>query len=242
MIFFDLGGDSLAALRLLSLVQGEFSISLGVPTLFEAPTVAQFLQEILERQAEMDTDGLGVAGGSSDGHRNKRDEPRQQLELVRLQTGLAGRAPFYWCMLLAQGVMHYRELVSHLDPDQPVLAVEDRSLQSETIFPFSFDSIHDVADSIIELILSGDISRLRGTSAFNSRGEATKDPTMFVGGWSYGGVVALEVASRLEATGISVPSIFLLDAPVRTAQTVLRESDQTKDAAPIDSSHAPSKS
>ena len=229
--FFDLGGDSLAALRLLSLVQGEFSISLGVPTLFEAPLVAQFTQEILERQAEMGTDGVGVAGSGADGHRNNRDQPRQQLELVRLQTGSAGRTPLLLVHAAGSSVMHYRELVSHLDPDQPVLAVEDRSLQSDTIFPFSFESIHGVADSVLELILSGDISRLRGASAFNSRGEATREPTMFVGGWSYGGVVALEVAARLEASGVSVPSVFLLDAPVRTVRTLSREEEQQGVAA-----------
>jgi thioesterase domain-containing protein/acyl carrier protein len=226
--FFDLGGDSLAALRLLALVQGEFRISLGVPTLFEAPTVAQFTQEILERRAEMETEGIGVATSGVDGHESNRDQRRQQLELVRLQTGSSGRTPLLLVHAAGSSVMHYRELVSHFDPSQPVLAVEDRSLQSDSAFPFSFESIHDVADSILELILSGDISRLRGASAFNSRGEATTEPTMFVGGWSYGGVVALEVASRLEASGISVPSVFLLDAPVRTNQTILREVQRGK--------------
>ena len=225
--FFDLGGDSLAALRLLSKVQSEFRISLGVPTLFEAPTVAQFTKEILERMVEMDTDG----GGSRDKTNNQGFSRRQQLEIVCLQKGSLGWAPILLVHAAGSSVMHYRELVSSLDPKQPVLAVEDKSLQSDTLFPFSFDSINDVADAILELIIGENILGLYGENALNSRGKAAREQTMFVGGWSYGGVVALEVAARLEASGFSVPSIFLLDAPVRTIQTVSVEGVQPKSRA-----------
>ncbi|NOQ00312.1 phosphopantetheine-binding protein, partial [Mycolicibacterium fortuitum] len=39
--FFDLGGDSLSAMRLLAAVNSHLDVDMGVRTLFDAPTVAQ---------------------------------------------------------------------------------------------------------------------------------------------------------------------------------------------------------
>ena len=44
--FFDLGGDSLSAMRLIAAVNTSFDADLGVRTVFEAPTVAQLAPRI----------------------------------------------------------------------------------------------------------------------------------------------------------------------------------------------------
>ncbi|WP_452299540.1 amino acid adenylation domain-containing protein, partial [Mycolicibacterium holsaticum] len=52
--FFDLGGDSLSAMRLVAAVNASLDAGISVRTVFEAPTVAQFALRIGEGQARLD--------------------------------------------------------------------------------------------------------------------------------------------------------------------------------------------
>jgi acyl carrier protein len=49
--FFDLGGHSLAAARIISRVAAAFAIDLPIKVLFDRPTVAGMAQAILAEQA-----------------------------------------------------------------------------------------------------------------------------------------------------------------------------------------------
>ncbi|MEQ1719644.1 MAG: amino acid adenylation domain-containing protein [Nitrosomonas sp.] len=50
--FFDLGGHSLSAIRLIGLIQDEFKIELPVASIFEAPTIKQLSQLIIQQQMD----------------------------------------------------------------------------------------------------------------------------------------------------------------------------------------------
>ncbi len=50
--FFDLGGHSLAASRVISRVIQTFQLELPVKALFDAPTVAEMAKVIMQHQAE----------------------------------------------------------------------------------------------------------------------------------------------------------------------------------------------
>jgi acyl carrier protein len=50
--FFELGGDSLVAMRLIARLEREFQLSLPMRCLFQAPTVAGLAATITQRLAE----------------------------------------------------------------------------------------------------------------------------------------------------------------------------------------------
>ncbi|MFI9815534.1 non-ribosomal peptide synthetase [Saccharothrix variisporea] len=96
--FFSLGGHSLLVARLIGRVRTEFGVSIGIRTVFEAPTVAKLVPKL-------GTD----AGGSFDA-------------VLPLRTG--GSGPALFCMAPATGLAwSFAALLAHL-PDQPVYGLQ----------------------------------------------------------------------------------------------------------------------
>src|SRR4029077_1213881 len=54
--FFDLGGHSLAAARVIARVVESFQLNLPLKALFDAPTVAEMAQVIMENEAKQITE------------------------------------------------------------------------------------------------------------------------------------------------------------------------------------------
>jgi acyl carrier protein len=60
--FFDLGGDSLVATRLVGRIRSRFHLDISVETLFEAPSVAELaarIRKFLEDRATFELKGMG---------------------------------------------------------------------------------------------------------------------------------------------------------------------------------------
>ncbi|GAA0263883.1 hypothetical protein GCM10010492_76160 [Saccharothrix mutabilis subsp. mutabilis] len=96
--FFSLGGHSLLVARLIGRVRAEFGVSIGIRTVFEAPTVAKLVPR------------LGVDTGS----------PLDTL--LPLRAG--GSGPALFCVAPATGLAwSFAALLAHL-PDQPVYGLQ----------------------------------------------------------------------------------------------------------------------
>ncbi|WP_309116666.1 amino acid adenylation domain-containing protein [Saccharothrix sp.] len=96
--FFSLGGHSLLVARLIGRVRSEFGVSIGIRTVFEAPTVAKLVPK------------LGVATGS-------------ELDPV-LPLRVHGSGPALFCVAPATGLAwSFAALLAHL-PDQPVYGLQ----------------------------------------------------------------------------------------------------------------------
>ncbi|MEJ2858233.1 MULTISPECIES: amino acid adenylation domain-containing protein [unclassified Saccharothrix] len=96
--FFSLGGHSLLVARLIGRVRAEFGVSIGIRTVFEAPTVAKLVPKL-------GTD----PGGSFDA-------------VLPLRTG--GSGPALFCVAPATGLAwSFAALLAHL-PDQPVYGLQ----------------------------------------------------------------------------------------------------------------------
>jgi thioesterase domain-containing protein len=101
--FFELGGNSLLALRLLSRVNGRFGCDLPVATLFAGASVRQMAASILAHDAFA---------------------PAARAPVVALQPN--GSLPPLFCIhAMGREVLSYVGLVRHLGAEQPVYGVRD---------------------------------------------------------------------------------------------------------------------
>jgi phthiocerol/phenolphthiocerol synthesis type-I polyketide synthase E len=123
--YFDLGGDSLLAVKLFGQIEKIFHVALPLATLFEAPSIAE-MARILASERE-------VSRWSS---------------LVPIQPG--GSRPKFFCLHGAGGnVLIYRELAEYLGPDQPVYGLQSRGLDGNSI---PHTRIEDMAQSYVQEI------------------------------------------------------------------------------------------
>ena len=110
--FFDLGGDSLLAIRMLSLVEDRFDRKLSTSQLFRNPTISSLVQLLA----------------------NPPNTPRWS-SLVPLQARRpGGHRPNFFCVHgLGGGVLGYQPLAQALGSEQPFYTLQARGLESDRI-------------------------------------------------------------------------------------------------------------
>ncbi len=162
--FFELGGDSLSAMRLIAAINTALDADLAVRTLFEAPTVARLAPRVGRHASEVEV---------------------VPVEVLKQGTGV----PLF-CIHPASGVSWpYQALGNHLDC--PIIGIQ-RTPQGDETEPRSIrDMAKDYADRI---------QRVSPTGPYNLLG------------WSFGGVVAHEIAIELQRRGRAIACLILLDA------------------------------
>ncbi|TAM64963.1 thioesterase domain-containing protein, partial [Mycobacterium sp.] len=170
--FFDLGGDSISAMRLIAAINAGLGADLAVRTLFDAPTVG----------------GLG---------RRLRTDATDAEEVVPVQTLKQGAdgVPLF-CVHPAGGVSWpYQVLGNHLDC--PIVGIQETGQCADAESVCDLVKFH--ADRIQEAYPGGPYNLL---------------------GWSYGGVVAHELAIELQRRRCVIGRLILLDAQPRIDDSV----------------------
>lgn len=119
-----------------------------------------------------------------------RDEEISWSPLVPLQA--AGTAPtFFFVHGLGGTVMRFHALARHIPPDQPFLCFQAQGMDGKL-------PVLDCVNAMAELYL-GHLRR------------AQREGPYYLGGYSFGGLVAMEMARRLHEDGQSVGLLMLLD-------------------------------
>ncbi len=165
--FFDLGGTSLTAMRLIVLIKQRYGTDIPMSRFVTTPTVA------------------GLAGLLRSGGAFSTFDP-----LVPFRTNGA-RPPLFFVHPAGGNVLCFTQLNRHLPADQPFYGLQapGTELGSEPL-----RSAQELA--------SGYLTAIR---------KVQPEGPYTLGGWSFGGFVALEMARQLQQEGERTSNVFLLD-------------------------------
>ncbi|WP_304441488.1 thioesterase domain-containing protein [Mycobacterium sp. 1245801.1] len=163
--FFDLGGDSISAMRVVAAINASLGVDLAVRALFDAPTVRAL--------------SLRLRAESADGD-----------DVVPVQILREGSGVPLFCIHPAGGVSWpYRVLGKYLD--RPIFGIQ-QTPSADAAAPRSVRELAEIhADRIQDVYPDGPYHLL---------------------GWSFGGVVAHEIAIELQRRGRAIGRLILLDA------------------------------
>ncbi|MBW4560439.1 MAG: amino acid adenylation domain-containing protein [Mojavia pulchra JT2-VF2] len=180
--FFDLGGHSLLAIKLFWEIEQAFGKSLPLACLFQSGTV-EALGKILCPE-EVETNHASLTTGQQD------KSTAAWSSLVAIQPN-GSKPPFFCIHGLGGEVLCFRELAMSLGADQPFYGLQSPGLDGkQPLLP----RIEDMAALYIQEIRS-----------------IQPHGPYFLGGYSFGGIVAYEMAQQLERQGEKVGLLVMLD-------------------------------
>ncbi|HPD91889.1 MAG: SDR family NAD(P)-dependent oxidoreductase [Rhodobacter sp.] len=191
--FFDLGGHSLIAVRLFARVKKTWAVDFPISLLFEAPTV----EKVAARVAE-------VAGITETGSAPAVAAPQRRYEfLVPMHEGEGGpKTPFFLVAGMFGNVLNLRHLAQLLGTDRPFYGLQARGLLGGA-------EPHRRLDEAARDYLA-EVRQVQPHGPY------------LLGGFSGGGLTALEMARQLRAAGEEVRLLTLLDTPVPMRPTLSR--------------------
>jgi amino acid adenylation domain-containing protein len=170
--FFDLGGNSLLAVRLMAQIEIQFGQELSLSTLFQGATIEGLASALRNK-----------TGGSPWSH------------LVALRPGT--ERPFFCVHAAGGNVFSYVELARQLGTLQPSYGLQAAGLDGKR------EPI-----TTIEEMAAVYVKEMR---------EVQPEGPYLLGGWSFGGVVAFEMAQQLQQQGREVALLALIDSRVPVA-------------------------
>jgi amino acid adenylation domain-containing protein len=165
--FFDLGGTSLTAMRLVVVIEQRYGIHVPLSEFVAAPTVAALAQRLRSGGATAEFDPL-----------------------VPIRPH-GSRRPVFFVHPMGGNVLCYVRFAKHLPDDQPFYALQAAGVDPGT------DPLRSV-----EEIAAGYIESIR---------RVQPEGPYVIGGWSFGGFVAFEIARQLRAAGQEIQRLVLLD-------------------------------
>lgn len=166
--FFEIGGDSLLALRIFTEIEKTLGKNLPLATLFQMPTIEKLAAAL----------------------RQEGWQPNW-APMVAVQP-LGSRPPFFSVHGGFGGVLCYGPLARSLGTDQPFYSLQAEGLDGGPIN-------HPTVPSMATYYLS-EVRRVQPHGPY------------FLGGYSFGGVVAFEMAHQLHAAGQEVALLVLFDS------------------------------
>ena len=163
--FFEIGGHSLLAVRLMSSIKQQFGQSLPLATLFGSPTIEQLANLLRQNHSFLDS------------------------PLVSIQPK-GTKSPLFFVHPVGGMVLCYFDLAQQLGTDRPFYGLQAANLDK-------INRVEEMAQYYVEAIQT----------------QQPQGPYL-LGGWSFGGLIAYEMAQHLQQQGQTVAFVGLVDTYV----------------------------
>jgi thioesterase domain-containing protein/acyl carrier protein len=176
--FFDLGGNSLLALRLMAKIQQHFTVNLPLATLFHSPTIEELAPRLTPSLSSI----------------KKAD----WSALVPIQPD-GDKPPFFCVPGVGGNVLYLYDLARFMGTEQPFYGLQSIGLDGKTP---PYTTVEAIAAHYVEVILS-----------------VQMEGPYFLGGHSFGGMVAFEMAQQLHKAGHDIACLMIFDMSAPTPRT-----------------------
>jgi len=170
--FFELGGNSLLAVRLFADIERKFAKKLPLAALFPTATIEAIAQIIHQETLLENTPKVNYSS------------------LVEIQPQ-GTKLPLFMIHPLGGEVLCYRNLAIHLGLDQPMYGLRPQGIDGKQPFLLR---VEDMAAKYLQ-----EMQTLQPNGPY------------FLGGYSFGGIVAYEIAQQIRSQGQEVALLAMLD-------------------------------
>jgi len=164
--FFELGGNSLLAIRLAAKIQSDLTVTIDLGELLQ--------YSIFEGQLEL----LG---------RKEESVPAETKSIVGIKNITSNGQPLFLVHPIGGSVFCYNQLAKGMNPNTPV---------------YGFHATGNIDSDVVKMAKKY-IKEMKTIQPFGP---------YCIGGWSFGGIIAFEMAQQLEQAGEKVEELFLIDS------------------------------
>ena len=195
--FFSIGGQSLTAVELFVRIEQEFRVDLPVSVIFDASTIRTLATSVENAYTMRPSRMRNWFGKTS-------PTTEQQSGVREISAGITGAPTVVWC--LPGDPVELHELRGHLGAGIRLIALET---------PGRYRGERP-------------IETIEGIAAHHARTMTSLSPptgVLAIGGYSFGGLVACELARRLQEAGLDPQLLVMVDTRAPSARPPAASSD-----------------
>jgi amino acid adenylation domain-containing protein len=187
--FFDIGGNSVRSIQMVARISKIFQITFPLKDFFKMPTIAELAQKV---------ETLTLQTQSNEDNFTSSDQSPFPVNINPIRTEGA-TIPLYFVQIEQQTLIN--PFLKYLDPKYAIYSISNLGEIMAGILAHKFENFDDIGTTVESLVTQYVDALLK----FQPQG-----PYYFLG-FSFGGVIAYEMARKLTSMGHYVDNIILLD-------------------------------